>query len=113
MAKKPATQIESADPIVVVEDESDPGYASRGGHKLAGALDAFNARETGGPMVEGRYCLDAGASTGGFTDVLLRRGAAHRAVEPEALERGFELEPAATYRRGHANWTGARASGRG
>jgi 23S rRNA (cytidine1920-2'-O)/16S rRNA (cytidine1409-2'-O)-methyltransferase len=46
-------------------------YVSRGGHKLAGALAAFP--ELG---VAGRRCLDAGASTGGFTDVLLRRGAA-------------------------------------
>ncbi|WP_344606608.1 TlyA family RNA methyltransferase [Sporichthya brevicatena] len=76
-ATKPATQVESADPIVVAEDDSDPNYASRGGHKLAGALDAFDARPGGGPRVEGRHCLDAGASTGGFTDVLLRRGAAH------------------------------------
>jgi 23S rRNA (cytidine1920-2'-O)/16S rRNA (cytidine1409-2'-O)-methyltransferase len=75
-AAKPATQVESADPIVVTEDDDDPGYASRGGHKLAGALDAFDARPGGGPVVAGRVCLDAGASTGGFTDVLLRRGAA-------------------------------------
>jgi 23S rRNA (cytidine1920-2'-O)/16S rRNA (cytidine1409-2'-O)-methyltransferase len=46
-------------------------YVSRGGHKLAGALAAFE-----GLAVEGRRCLDAGASTGGFTDVLLRAGAA-------------------------------------
>ncbi|GIG35666.1 TlyA family RNA methyltransferase [Cellulomonas pakistanensis] len=45
-------------------------WASRGAHKLLGALDAFP-----GVVVEGRECLDAGASTGGFTDVLLRRGA--------------------------------------
>jgi len=77
VARKSATQVESAEPIVVVEDESDPGYASRGGHKLAGALDDFDRRPGGGPVVAGRYCLDAGASTGGFTDVLLRRGAAH------------------------------------
>jgi 23S rRNA (cytidine1920-2'-O)/16S rRNA (cytidine1409-2'-O)-methyltransferase len=44
---------------------------SRGGHKLAGALAAFT-----GLTVAGRRCLDAGASTGGFTDVLLRAGAA-------------------------------------
>ncbi len=46
---------------------------SRGGHKLAGALAAF---EPEGLEVRGRRCLDAGASTGGFTDVLLRAGAA-------------------------------------
>jgi len=45
-------------------------YVSRGGVKLANALDAF------GLAVEGRRCLDVGASTGGFTDVLLQRGAA-------------------------------------
>ena len=49
--------------------ERDP-YVSRGGHKLAAALDAF------GIDPGGRICLDAGASTGGFTDVLLQRGAA-------------------------------------
>ena len=48
----------------------DHPWASRGGLKLAPALDAF------GVECEGRVCLDAGASTGGFTDVLLSRGAA-------------------------------------
>jgi 23S rRNA (cytidine1920-2'-O)/16S rRNA (cytidine1409-2'-O)-methyltransferase len=48
--------------------ERDP-YVSRGGHKLAAALDAF------GIDPRGRTCLDVGASTGGFTDVLLQRGA--------------------------------------
>ena len=47
-------------------------YVSRGGHKLAGALAAFLPE---GLVVDGRRCLDAGASTGGFTDVLLREGA--------------------------------------
>ncbi len=47
-----------------------PEYASRGGYKLAAALDHFGVR------VEGRRALDVGASTGGFTDVLLKRGAA-------------------------------------
>ena len=61
MAAKPATQVEAASAIVVAEDETDPGYASRGGHKLAGALDAFDARPGGGPGVAGRVCLDAGA----------------------------------------------------
>jgi len=50
--------------------ESGSPYVSRAGEKLAHALDAF------GVHVEGRDCLDAGASTGGFTDVLLQRGAA-------------------------------------
>jgi 23S rRNA (cytidine1920-2'-O)/16S rRNA (cytidine1409-2'-O)-methyltransferase len=54
-------------PISLVE--ADP-YVSRGGHKLAAALDAF------GIDPSGLACLDAGASTGGFTDVLLQRGAA-------------------------------------
>ncbi len=71
-ASKPATQVELGAPVVVREDDGDPGYASRGGHKLAGALDGFGPRL----RVQGRRCLDAGASTGGFTDVLLRRGAA-------------------------------------
>ncbi|MBA3744878.1 TlyA family RNA methyltransferase [Sporichthya sp.] len=84
-ANKPATQVETADPIVVVEDDDDPGYASRGGHKLAGALDAFEARPDGGPVVAGRVCLDAGASTGGFTDVLLRRDA----VQVIAIDVGY------------------------
>jgi 23S rRNA (cytidine1920-2'-O)/16S rRNA (cytidine1409-2'-O)-methyltransferase len=72
VATKPATQVDPAVAILVKEDDSDPGYASRGGHKLAGALDHFTDL-----TVEGRRCLDAGASTGGFTDVLLRRGAEH------------------------------------
>jgi 23S rRNA (cytidine1920-2'-O)/16S rRNA (cytidine1409-2'-O)-methyltransferase len=75
-ATKPATQVVPAEPIVVDLAEPDPGYASRGAWKLAGALDAYAASPAGGPRVSGRRCLDAGASTGGFTDVLLRRGAA-------------------------------------
>jgi 23S rRNA (cytidine1920-2'-O)/16S rRNA (cytidine1409-2'-O)-methyltransferase len=73
-AGKPATQVAAGDPIVVAKPDTGPGYASRGGTKLAGALEAFAA---GGLSVAGRRCLDAGASTGGFTDVLLRAGAAH------------------------------------
>jgi len=73
VAAKSATQVDPGVAIVVVTDDADPRYASRGGHKLAGALDVF---EPQGLRVAGRGCLDAGASTGGFTDVLLRRGAA-------------------------------------
>jgi 23S rRNA (cytidine1920-2'-O)/16S rRNA (cytidine1409-2'-O)-methyltransferase len=75
-ATKPATQVDRAAPIVVSGAEHDPGWASRGAHKLLGALEAFGAADD--PLtVQGRHCLDAGASTGGFTDVLLRQGAAH------------------------------------
>ncbi len=71
VASKAATQVEEADPIVIAEAGAADHYVSRGAHKLIGALDAF-------PLVrvEGRDCLDAGASTGGFTQVLLERGAA-------------------------------------
>jgi len=55
--------------IAITVEERDP-YVSRGGHKLAAAFDAF------GLDPAGLVCLDAGASTGGFTDVLLQRGAA-------------------------------------
>ncbi len=71
IAAKPATNVGRDTPIVVVTTPDDD-WASRGAHKLIGALDAFAAD---GLRVEGRRCLDAGASTGGFTDVLLRRGA--------------------------------------
>jgi 23S rRNA (cytidine1920-2'-O)/16S rRNA (cytidine1409-2'-O)-methyltransferase len=70
-AVKSATQVARDAPITVAGPE-EPGYVSRGGHKLAGALAAFGDLD-----VTGRNVLDAGASTGGFTDVLLRAGAAH------------------------------------
>jgi 23S rRNA (cytidine1920-2'-O)/16S rRNA (cytidine1409-2'-O)-methyltransferase len=70
-AHKPATQVDTASAIVVAESAEGPDYVSRGAHKLLGALEAFKNLS-----VEGRRCLDAGASTGGFTDVLLRHGAA-------------------------------------
>ena len=73
VATKPATGVGADAPIVVDTSEADdPGYASRGAHKLIGALEAFP-----GVQVKGRTTLDAGASTGGFTDVLLRNEAAH------------------------------------
>ncbi len=68
-ATKPATQVNAETSITIQGDRDD--FVSRGGHKLAGALDAFAAIK-----VAGQRALDAGASTGGFTDVLLRRGAA-------------------------------------
>lgn len=72
VAHKSATAIEIDAPVLVAEDVDDPGWSSRGAHKLLGALEAF---EPDGLTVQGRRCLDAGASTGGFTDVLLRRDA--------------------------------------
>jgi 23S rRNA (cytidine1920-2'-O)/16S rRNA (cytidine1409-2'-O)-methyltransferase len=68
-ATKAATGVDLDTPLRIV-DTGGEDYASRGGHKLSGALDAF-----AGLQVTNRRCLDAGASTGGFTDVLLRRGA--------------------------------------
>jgi 23S rRNA (cytidine1920-2'-O)/16S rRNA (cytidine1409-2'-O)-methyltransferase len=63
---KPGEQVDEAAPLAV---EQPPPYVSRAGHKLANALDAF------GVDPGGLDCLDLGASTGGFTDVLLQRGA--------------------------------------
>jgi 23S rRNA (cytidine1920-2'-O)/16S rRNA (cytidine1409-2'-O)-methyltransferase len=64
--RKPGDLLEIHTPIAI--DDPEP-YVSRGGHKLAAALDAF------GIDPAGMVCLDVGASTGGFTDVLLQRGA--------------------------------------
>jgi 23S rRNA (cytidine1920-2'-O)/16S rRNA (cytidine1409-2'-O)-methyltransferase len=66
VAKAGTAVARGADVSVVVPDHP---YVGRGGLKLAHALDAF------GIVVEGRRALDIGASTGGFTDVLLQRGA--------------------------------------
>jgi 23S rRNA (cytidine1920-2'-O)/16S rRNA (cytidine1409-2'-O)-methyltransferase len=78
IAAKPAALVDPADPVRVVAHGSE--YVSRGGHKLAGALAALP-----GLTVTGRRCLDAGASTGGFTDVLLRAGA----TEVVAVDVGY------------------------
>jgi 23S rRNA (cytidine1920-2'-O)/16S rRNA (cytidine1409-2'-O)-methyltransferase len=64
-----ARQVAPDEPVVV-EGPADQ-YVSRGGHKLEAALDAFAID------VRGREAVDVGSSTGGFTDCLLQRGAAH------------------------------------
>ncbi|HSI26368.1 MAG TPA: TlyA family RNA methyltransferase [Aeromicrobium sp.] len=70
-ATKPATQVQT-DAAIVVQTTGERTWVSRGAYKLLGALQVF---EPMGLTVAGRSCLDAGASTGGFTEVLLDRGA--------------------------------------
>jgi 23S rRNA (cytidine1920-2'-O)/16S rRNA (cytidine1409-2'-O)-methyltransferase len=78
---KPGAQVDEQTELAV---ERPPRFVSRGGEKLAHALDAL------GVDVRDRDCLDVGASTGGFTDVLLQRGAA-RVI---ALDVGYgQLHP--------------------
>lgn len=70
VATKSASQVDESASLKVLVN-ADEEYVSRGAHKLIGALDKFNLE------VSGKVALDAGASTGGFSDVLLRRGIAH------------------------------------
>ncbi|PAT13881.1 16S/23S rRNA (cytidine-2'-O)-methyltransferase [Corynebacterium sp. NML 120412] len=70
-ATKPATVVEP-DVSIKVDVAEEDEWASRGAHKLLSALEAFGPQ---GLDVAGKVALDAGASTGGFTDVLLKRGA--------------------------------------
>lgn len=70
VATKPATNVARDTPIVLIDDSARDDWASRGAHKLLGALAVF---EPQGLSIARRRALDAGASTGGFTDVLLRR----------------------------------------
>jgi 23S rRNA (cytidine1920-2'-O)/16S rRNA (cytidine1409-2'-O)-methyltransferase len=69
---KPTRQVTPHDSIAL--QDTGPRWVSRGAHKLLGALEVFTAQ---GLLVNARNCLDAGASTGGFTQVLLQAGAAH------------------------------------
>jgi 23S rRNA (cytidine1920-2'-O)/16S rRNA (cytidine1409-2'-O)-methyltransferase len=75
--EKPGTNVPSDAPLRLLGD--DPPYVSRGGLKLAGALEHWPIN------VQGRACLDVGTSTGGFTDCLLQHGAA----EVTAVDTGF------------------------
>ena len=75
--EKPGTTVPEDAPIRILGE--DPPYVSRGGVKLAAALEHWQIQVTG------RNCLDVGASTGGFTDCLLQHGAAH----VTAIDTGF------------------------
>lgn len=82
VAVKAATGVETGTPLLVTEEKDEVSWASRGAHKLLGALEAF---EPHGLSIAGKRCLDAGASTGGFTDVLLSR----EASEVVAVDVGY------------------------
>jgi 23S rRNA (cytidine1920-2'-O)/16S rRNA (cytidine1409-2'-O)-methyltransferase len=90
------------EPSVPVEVQAPLAYVSRGGEKLAGALDAFAVDPAG------FVCLDVGASTGGFTDLLLQRGAAR--VHAIDVGRG---QLAAALRRDHRVIARERTNARG
>jgi 23S rRNA (cytidine1920-2'-O)/16S rRNA (cytidine1409-2'-O)-methyltransferase len=89
-AEKPGQMVR--DDLEVAVD-APPPFVSRGGTKLANALDRF------GIDPAGRRCLDVGASTGGFTDCLLKRGAAHVValdVAYDELDHGLRDDPRVT-----------------
>lgn len=73
-ATKPASQVDDADPVEVLPPATGVEYVSRGAYKLLGALDAFSTKWPA-DNIRDKICLDAGASTGGFTQVLLDEGA--------------------------------------
>ena len=68
IVRKAARQMDPAQALLVEEGAGDD-YASRGAYKLIGALEYLGENA---PAIRGRYCLDAGASTGGFTDEIGR-----------------------------------------
>ena len=70
ISANPNRQVSPAEPVVVTDTSETESFASRGGIKIQAALGRF------GIAINGTRCLDAGASTGGFTDCLLRKGAA-------------------------------------
>src|SRR5262245_26688531 len=90
LALRPSQLIEPEAPLVV---ESGPRFVSRGGIKLENALEVL------GIDVAGRDCLDVGASTGGFSDCLLQRGAARVAAVDVAygqIDQGLREDPRVT-----------------
>jgi 23S rRNA (cytidine1920-2'-O)/16S rRNA (cytidine1409-2'-O)-methyltransferase len=99
-ADKPATQVDAAAAVVVTEPDPSDSWVGRGAGKLDGALDALAARGLA-PGVDDRVCLDAGASTGGFTQILLQRGA--RAVHAVDVGYGQLAWPLRTDERVHVH----------
>ena len=90
VALRPSQLVEPEAPLVI---ESGPRFVSRGGIKLENALEAL------GIEIAGRDCLDVGASTGGFTDCLLKRGAARVAAVDVAygqIDAGLRADPRVT-----------------
>lgn len=84
-ADKPSMQVEGNETVLV---DTGDDYVSRGAYKLLGAFERF--ADVGLPSPKGQHCLDIGASTGGFCDVLLRHGAS----EIIALDVGHgQLDP--------------------
>ncbi len=74
-ALKPSTAVGPQDELAVEGAQTE--YVSRGALKLSGALDLLAELSDAVPVIDGASCLDVGASTGGFTQVLLERGARH------------------------------------
>lgn len=101
---KPSLAVADEQALVVERDPADPGYASRAAFKLAGALAAIGASSPdAAPVVAGASCLDLGASTGGFTDVLLRHGARRVVavdVGHDQLVPALRADPRVTVREG-------------
>lgn len=96
-ATRPATPVPAGSELTVVDVPDGVEFASRAAHKLAGALETLALDPAG------LLCLDAGASTGGFTDVLLRRGAAAVIavdIGHDQLARHVRTDPRVTVRDG-------------
>lgn len=113
VARKPSQPVD-ADTHVTVDD-AGPRWVGRGALKLLAALDTWGPQ---GLTADGRRCIDVGASTGGFTQVLLRRGAArvvavdvgHGQLVPElAADPRVEDRPGTTVRGLHAEDVGGPA----
>lgn len=98
-ARKPSHPVPPGTELAV---DGPPDYVSRGAHKLLGVLDDLTS-VPGAPDPDGRWCVDLGASTGGFTQVLLERGARHVLavdVGHDQLVPALRADPRVTVREG-------------